>query len=300
MKSVKRLAHKYSCPQWIIDCRHSLCHSAHNQPSIEQLRSAAMIGLNWLKQFYWEKIISTNNNYNDNDFFELIHRYIDKNNIKIRKKIKKEIIFAIKHSRNEFILALIKHLVNQNSDSNDNEINYESLKIAKIVLRKFAPIFTIINSFNSLSILLYLIINEFDSQNRSIRHLALSWFSSIIKAIKSDNKVSKFQRSFASVTYSSVMPRIEWVRLLYRIAKHPNEHTSSLIVLIAPIVSDFISEEKIQIIINLSNLFCTYDGCENDDQPEDVVDNSDKEDNIKSVEDLIESVKGNNGISGKI
>jgi hypothetical protein len=97
------------------------------------------------------------------------------------------------------------------------------------------------------------------------------------------------------------MPKIEWIRLLYKIAKHPNEHTSGLILLIAPIVSDYISDKKIELIVNLSKKYCVI----NDESDERVEsnDNNGKEYNIKSVKDLIESIHGNNGldfdISGK-
>jgi hypothetical protein len=299
MKSVKRLAHKYSCPQWIIDCRHSLCHSSHSQPSIEQLRNASFIALNWFKQYFWLKVINnSSNSSNDCDYFDLIDKYINSNDIKFRKKVRKQIIHSIESYKNEFISAVIKHLINTNNEN----ISYESLKLGKLYVRKFASIFTIINnqikSQNSASILLYLLVNSFDSDKRSERHLALSWFTSIIKAIKSDNKVSKFERSFNKVTTNSVMPKIEWIRLLYRIAKHPNEHTSGLILLIAPIVSDYISDKKIEMIVNLSKKYCVIN-----DEIVEGNDNNGKEYNIKSVKDLIQSVHGNNGldfdISGK-
>lgn len=292
IKSVSRLANRYSCPKWIIDCRHSLCHSAHNQPSIEELRNAAVIALNWLKQFFWLKIIANNNDVN---YFQLIGEYINTNEIKVRKKLKNQIIYLIKFSKNELISSLVNHLTDTNSCNYNNklDIDYQTLKIPKSCLRKFANIFSIINNNNCLSLLLYLLTNKFGSENRSIVHLSLSWFSSVIKAIKSDNKISKFERSFTSISYSSVMPKIEWIRLLYRVSKRPNKYTSTLITLIAPIVNDFVSEEKIQKMIDLSNIFSNHYEYENNEQIEDI-DESEQNSNIKSVEDLIESIGGKN------
>jgi hypothetical protein len=261
------------------------------------LRNASIIALNWFKQYFWVKIIK--NSYNDSHYFDLIHKYINSNDIKFRKKVRKHIIHSIESYKNEFILAVIKHLIDTNNElCNENNICYELLKLPKLYVRKFASIFTIINNQNSLSILLNLLINSFDSDKRSERHLGLSWFSSIIKAIKSDNKVSKFERSFNKVTTNSVMPKIQWIRLLYRIAKHPNEHTSSLISLIAPIVSDYISDKKIEIIVNLSKKYCAI----NDESDERVKGNGNdgKEYNIKSVKDLIQSIHGNNGLDSDI
>ncbi|CAG2103068.1 unnamed protein product [Medioppia subpectinata] len=228
MKSVRRLAHRYSCPQWVIDFRHNLCHSSGNQPSIDELRNAALIGLNWLRQYFWLKILdNTNNAYNNCcNFYELINSYISIDN-KNKKKTKNEIISAIKYSRNELITALIQHLI---SKENINE-----------------------KKFNS-------------------EHLAMSWFSTIVRTIGSDNKESKFKRNFKCISYKTLMPRIDWVRLLYSVVKRPNPKTSALIELIAPIVADVIPEEKIEVLKNLSNRFSyeTIESIHQNNEPKDA------------------------------
>ena len=285
MKSVRRLAHRYSCPQWIIDCRHNLCHSSANQPTLEELRTGAMIGLNWLRQYFWLKLIDKLNvrsDYNNRNYFDLIDKYLthnwNNNNNKSKTRFKNEIILGLKHSRNEFVIGLIQHLINSNHC--ETNINYESLKVKKVYLKKFSKLLAIIVRFNSVSIVLNLLVDHFDCDNPSKRHLAMSWFSILIKAIESDTSNSKFKSIFKGLTYSQVMPRIEWIRLLYKVVKKPNPKTSVLIQLIAPIVRDVLPDEKIKILINLSQNYCNT----SEDQSKDNDYNQEFE--VKTIKDL--------------
>lgn len=52
--SLYQAAKNLGVPDWIIDMRHDTAHS-NNLPSIEILRDACSISLDWLKKFYWEK-----------------------------------------------------------------------------------------------------------------------------------------------------------------------------------------------------------------------------------------------------
>lgn len=52
--SLYQAAKNLGVPDWIIDMRHDTAHS-NNLPSIEILRDACSISLNWLQKFYWEK-----------------------------------------------------------------------------------------------------------------------------------------------------------------------------------------------------------------------------------------------------
>lgn len=52
--SLYRAAKNLGVPDWIIDLRHDTAHS-NNLPSLQLLRDATLIGLNWLKTNYWEK-----------------------------------------------------------------------------------------------------------------------------------------------------------------------------------------------------------------------------------------------------
>lgn len=52
--SLYRAAKYLGVPDWIIDMRHDTAHS-NNLPSIEILRDACSISLDWLQKFYWEK-----------------------------------------------------------------------------------------------------------------------------------------------------------------------------------------------------------------------------------------------------
>ncbi|CAG2174996.1 unnamed protein product, partial [Oppiella nova] len=285
MKSVRRLAHKYSCPQWIIDCRHSLCHSSGTQPSIEELRSAALIGLHWMRQYFWEKVLDNNSAKRgvDCDYYALIERYISVEN-KAKKRTKSEIISAIKHTRNELVSAVVRHLIASESNG-DKKLANESLKVPKMYLRKFANVFAIIISYQSLPLLLNQLVTHIDSDNRTQRHLAMSWFATLIRTIGSDNKVSKFKRHFQRLSYGSVMARIEWVRLLYAVVKRPNGRTSALIQLMAPIVADVVSEDKIEVLMNLAMRY-SYESIETINENNDQ-NSGDKGFVAKTVMDLL-------------
>ncbi|KAM3965628.1 uncharacterized protein ACR2FA_000470 isoform 1-T1 [Aphomia sociella] len=52
--SLYHAAKNLGVPDWIIDLRHDTAHS-NNLPSIELLRDASVIGLNWLRTSYWDK-----------------------------------------------------------------------------------------------------------------------------------------------------------------------------------------------------------------------------------------------------
>lgn len=52
--SLYQAAKNLGVPDWIIDMRHDTAHS-NNLPSIEILRDACSISLDWLQKFYWEK-----------------------------------------------------------------------------------------------------------------------------------------------------------------------------------------------------------------------------------------------------
>ncbi|KAJ0175181.1 hypothetical protein K1T71_009322 [Dendrolimus kikuchii] len=52
--SLYQAAKNLGVPDWIIDLRHDTAHSSH-LPSLQLLRDATLIGLDWLKKNYWEK-----------------------------------------------------------------------------------------------------------------------------------------------------------------------------------------------------------------------------------------------------
>lgn len=52
--SLYQAARNLGVPDWIIDLRHDTAHS-NNLPSIELLREASAIGLEWLQRNYWDK-----------------------------------------------------------------------------------------------------------------------------------------------------------------------------------------------------------------------------------------------------
>lgn len=49
-----RAAKNIGIPDWIIELRHDAAHS-ERLPSIEQLREASLISLEWLQKYYWDK-----------------------------------------------------------------------------------------------------------------------------------------------------------------------------------------------------------------------------------------------------
>ena len=303
MKSVKRLANKYSCPQWIIDCRHNLCHSSGNEPTLEELRTASMIGLNWLKQYFWLKIIDNYNKRSKSkqNYTKLIEGFLNNqnsndNNInngnnKKKTKTTNEIIKSLKEFPNDFISVLIEHLISPtNTEVNpDKTVNFESLKVPKIYLRKYAKIFSFIVRNNLFAILLNLLVKQFNSEDTCRSHLAVSWFSTLIKTIDSKTKISKFKKIFKSVAFKDVMPKIEWIRLLHCLVRRPNPNTPALIQLIAPLVNDIIPQHKIEMLMNLAKEY----SCESlTDQTSDSIDTDFVP---KTVEDLVSATDQMNG-----
>ncbi|RVE54298.1 hypothetical protein evm_001125 [Chilo suppressalis] len=60
--SLYKAAKNMEVPDWIIDLRHDTAHS-NNLPSIELLREASQIGLEWLERNYWVKYKECINNF---------------------------------------------------------------------------------------------------------------------------------------------------------------------------------------------------------------------------------------------
>ncbi|XP_054163249.1 uncharacterized protein LOC128961065 [Oppia nitens] len=301
MKSVKRLADRYSCPQWIIDCRHNLCHSSSSQPSMDELRNASRIGLDWLREYFWLKVIDDSvvvvagDEFYDyrNEYYYLIQEFLNKETTTATKQsknkstIKKQIIDGIKRHRNELIDAFVSHLIcgdivaaaDNNDDDNINgqqlylcgkKINFDTLRVPKLYLRRFSSLFAIVTENSGcLSLLLNLLVNRFINDNSDAvdqsssvtttspakQHLAMCWFVTLLKTIGATDKSTKFRRLFQSVTYQRVMSRIDWIRLLYRICKRPTRQTPEIIDLLTPIVSDVIPEEKLSKLKTLAQLF---------------------------------------------
>lgn len=281
---------KYSCPQWIIDCRHNLCHSSVNQPTLEELKTASMIGLDWLRQYFWLKLVD---NYDKRsklirNYSEVIENYLNNksnnnnNNSKAKTKTKSknDIIRGLREFPNDFLSVLVERLITPISNETKTE-GSDNQQIPKVSLRKYSKIFAIVMNHKSISIVLFLLVRHFDSIDQSRRHLAISWFQTIIEAIDSKEKISKFKRIFKSVAFKDIMPRIEWIRLLHSLVRRTNVNTPALIQLIAPIVSDVIPKHKIEMLVNLAKEFSRQSLTDETD------DNVDTDYVPKTIEDVV-------------
>lgn len=247
IKSIKKLAVKFSCPLWIIEYRHKLCHSTSNQPSLFQLKNACENSLNWLNDNYWKKLFAKNE---PNDFTTLIENFHESKHLKVKRLTCKKLeIYARKH-KFQFIESLTNYFVKQEKLIQKTRNN--EFKLKKHSIPKFLPIFRIIHKFNCLALLFRMLLNHLSSNDHLTQTLSSCWCIGLAHEFK-HNTAFKFLKR------TSIMNKTEWLRILYQITQTPNSYTCDLIREIAPLVEDLISENQLHKLLKMTDLFLCDD-----------------------------------------
>lgn len=275
IKSIKKLAVKFSCPLWIIEYRHKLCHSTSNQPSLFQLRNACENSLNWLNDNYWKKLFAKTE---PNDFTKFIENFHESKHLKVKRLICKKLeIYARKH-KFQFIQSLANYFVKQENFVQKTRNN--EFKLKKHSIPKFLPIFRIIHKFNCLALLFRMLLNHLSSNDHLIITLSSCWCIGL---------AHEFQKNtaFKFLKQTPIMNKTEWFRILYQITLTPNEYTCDLIKEIAPLVEDLISENQLHKLLKITDLFL-YDDIQDDNNEKyecDLIKFRTLDDLIKSKDD---------------
>lgn len=65
--TVRNVAELFECPNWIVNCRHSLSHPTSNPPTLGLLAEAIGFALEWLDRFFWSKAMCGQFDYSQMD-----------------------------------------------------------------------------------------------------------------------------------------------------------------------------------------------------------------------------------------
>ncbi|XP_074604957.1 uncharacterized protein LOC141858188 [Brevipalpus obovatus] len=276
-RTIRDLGEELNLPTWVLDCRHSICHTSNN--SLVLLRQANHFILSWIYSNFWCKQLLE---VNQEDLEESIRSDIQsllELTVSRERRVVFERLEGLKEKHRKVISRSIAQTLIEDCIKRYPNLKLSDFDAALPILIFYSKILRLISSWDDFEPFLSSLSEYLQNDNKKLR-LSVEWFRIIIKSLDLQKENRKFRRSIKLGTIMKDQDtEILWLRILYIVAKAPNRYTHELIDQVITMAPSIITSEKIEMLKKTARHFLTTTHHSSEHSKK-------KEDQIRTVDDL--------------
>ena len=280
-RSTNEVGRELNLPDWIMECRHNICHSYG--VSIILLRQASYLALSWLDKHFWSRLVKTELTQNQ------------ENSINVRSIIDKIVECKVSRKRRCLYRIFNKKICHNWAETFDiiastlisatcldlSQVDFKNHKLNNQILIKYQRLLIISTINHNILLLFDSLANNFKDTSSTVVSVASIWLITLINGLRPDQnsfrlfRILKHNYSKNDSQYSKIL----WLRLLYKVCHNLNEYTYSIIEAIEKQIPEILPSQYIEALKCISFTTANYKCLEFSSSPKDDT-------SIKTVEDL--------------